>query len=99
MYFGYILRIKILLGTSYFGGRGSLNLSGSIGYLFRFRFSSDPITQNTKKQDPIGIYVGFGFIFIGSGSVRIFGFDLFARLGCNMTSLDHDHLPDDQHHP
>uniref|UniRef100_A0A0D3E5F7 Uncharacterized protein n=1 Tax=Brassica oleracea var. oleracea TaxID=109376 RepID=A0A0D3E5F7_BRAOL len=32
------------------------------------------ITQNTTKQDRIGNYVGFG-----SGSVRIFGFGLFAQ--------------------
>ncbi|KAG5396846.1 hypothetical protein IGI04_018660 [Brassica rapa subsp. trilocularis] len=35
-----------------------------------------PITQNTTKQDPFGIYIGFGFIFIGSDSVRIIGFVL-----------------------
>ena len=49
-----------------------LNISGSIGYSFRFGFGSDNThNQNTIKQDPFGIYIGFGFIFIESDSVRV----------------------------
>ena len=38
------------------------------------------ITRNNIKQYPFGIYVGFGFIFIGSGSDYFYriGFGLFA---------------------
>lgn len=46
-----------------------LNVSGSIGYSFRFGFGSDSIHgPKYHKQKPFGIYVGFGFIFIESDS-------------------------------
>ena len=42
-----------------------MNLSGSIGYQFRFGFAGSVqiilITRNTIKYDSFGIYVGFGF--------------------------------------
>ena len=44
VYSGYILGIEIMLGTSYFG---ILNVSGYVGYPFRFEFGLDD-THNPK---------------------------------------------------
>ena len=59
VYFGYILGIEIMFGTSSFLGfwmfrvLSDIHLGlGSVWIIF--------ITRNTIKQDPFGIYVGFG---------------------------------------
>ena len=79
VYFGYILGIKIMFDTSYFGRFWIFRvLSGT--HLGSSSVKIIPITQNTTKQDPISIYVG-------CGSVRIhfywigFGSDFWVRFG------------------
>ena len=61
-----------------------LNVSGSIGYPFRSGFGSDN-THNPKYQKNRihSVFMlgsdRFRFIFIGSGSVQIFGVGLFVH--------------------
>ena len=78
MYLRYILRIEIMFRTIFFWNFEIFRVLSGI-HLCSDSVRTIPIIQNIIKQDPFAIYVGFGFIFIGSDSVRVFGFGLFAE--------------------
>ena len=65
-----------------------LNVSGSIGYPFRSGFGSDNTNnpKNQKKNDPFGIYVGFGSVLIHFYWIR-FGLDFWVRFICPVLGL------------